>query len=511
VTSLESLGLPDNTHQLSCAAPVLACLAALASEPQQLQQQLLACASNLSQCPLAQLYLLDKTHTGLHLSSQWFDGAPLQVDTGEEPTNWFDQQLLQYCLSQNRSLNLRALDNSLYATPFLPETVQPWRSLLCLPLHDANQQLAGLLLLARHQGDIAEALSEPLSHLGSIGLGRLSLLQQQRDLQHGQDDSIALPSTQAEYGSFGLIGQSPAMQQVYRLISKVLHNPVTVLIGGETGTGKELVARAIHDYGFRRSQAFIAQNCSALPEQLLESELFGYRKGAFTGAMQDRAGLFDAADGGTLFLDEIGDMPLALQAKLLRVLQEGEIRPLGSTRSHRVDVRIIAATHQRLHEQVQRGLFREDLYYRLGHFPIELPPLRERGSDIRQLALHFASDTCTFLQRSPCHWSDSALAYLASHRFPGNVRELKGLIARALLLCDGNLLLPEHLQLPGTPEHAHRLGLREQLEVVERNLLIEGLQLHGGNQTLTAQALGLPRRTLLYRMQRLGVTADTPK
>ena len=157
MTSLESLGLPETLHPLTCAAPVLACLAELASDPRQLQHQLLACASNFSQCALAQLYLLDKTHTGLHLNSQWLDGAPLQIEPEEDPVNWFDQQLLQYCLSQNRSLNLRALDRSLYATPFLPETVQPWRSLLCLPLHDANQQLAGLLVLARHQGDIADA------------------------------------------------------------------------------------------------------------------------------------------------------------------------------------------------------------------------------------------------------------------------------------------------------------------------------------------------------------------
>ena len=308
-----------------------------------------------------------------------------------------------------------------------------------------------------------------------------------------------------------LVGTSRPIQAVRQMMQQVADTEATVLILGESGTGKEVVARNLHYHSRRKDAPFVPVNCGAIPAELLESELFGHEKGAFTGAITSRAGRFELAQGGTLFLDEIGDMPLALQAKLLRVLQEGEIRPLGSTRSHRVDLRIIAATHQRLHEQVQRGLFREDLYYRLGHFPIELPPLRERGSDIRQLALHFASDTCTFLQRSPCHWSDSALAYLASHRFPGNVRELKGLIARALLLCDGNLLLPEHLQLPGTPEHAHRLGLREQLEVVERNLLIEGLQLHGGNQTLTAQALGLPRRTLLYRMQRLGVTADTPK
>src|SRR5690606_5465432 len=179
-----------------------------------------------------------------------------------------------------------------------------------------------------------------------------------------------------------LLGQSPPMRSVYQLIGKVLHSPVSVLITGETGTGKELVARAIHDCGYRRSKTFIVQNCASLPENLLESELFGYRKGAFTGADRDHTGLLDAADNGTLFLDEIGDMPLALQAKLLRVLQEGEVRPLGSTETHKVDVRIIAATHQNLHKRVQEGRFREDLFYRLSHFPIELPPLRARDEDI---------------------------------------------------------------------------------------------------------------------------------
>lgn len=236
--------------------------------------------------------------------------------------------------------------------------------------------MGGLLVLASRARGLGRALTLPLDMVGNIALAQLHAMQQAELALQAPDLPLPEPATASKLGSFGLIGESPAMQQVYRLISKVLHNPVTVLLGGETGTGKELVARAIHDYGSRRSQPFIAQNCSALPEQLLESELFGYRKGAFTGANQDREGLFDAANGGTLFLDEIGDMPLALQAKLLRVLQEGEVRPLGSNQSHRVDVRIVAATHQDLFSQVEQGGFREDLYYRLSHFPISLPPLR---------------------------------------------------------------------------------------------------------------------------------------
>lgn len=503
MNSPDALPFNSPTHSLPGVTSVLAGLTALArcEHPTELQHRLASWLAELSDCALVQLYLLDDSHSRLPLCCQWLDGA-LRTEPEQDG---FADPMLNYSLSQNTPLHLNNLDTSVHSTPFLPTASAPWRSLLCQPLLDCRQQVAGLVVLANQGRVISEALAAPLAMIGTIALAQLQALHQTELSQQAPclTASEAMPSN--EHGNFGLIGESPAMQGVYRLVSKVLHNPVTVLLGGETGTGKELVARAIHDYGSRRTQPFIAQNCSALPEQLLESELFGYRKGAFTGANQDREGLFDAANDGTLFLDEIGDMPLALQAKLLRVLQEGEVRPLGSNQSHRVDVRIIAATHQNLFEQVEQGRFREDLYYRLSHFPIALPPLRERGADIRQLALHFSRETCAFLQRADCRWSDSALAYLACHRFPGNVRELKGLIARALLLCDGNLLLPEHLQLPNTPTHAHRLTLREQLDKVERNLLSEALQQHNGNQTLTAQVLGLPRRTLLYRMQRLGV------
>jgi sigma-54-dependent transcriptional regulator len=296
------------------------------------------------------------------------------------------------------------------------------------------------------------------------------------------------------------------MRETCSLISKVLHSPYTVLLRGETGTGKEVVARAIHDCGPRRSQAFIVQNCAAFPENLLESELFGYRKGAFTGADRDRAGLFDAANGGTLLLDEIGDMPLSLQAKLLRVLQEGEIRPLGSNDTHKIDVRIIAATHRDLSVLVSEGKFREDLYYRLAQFPIELPALRQREGDILDLARHFADKACSFLQRDAVRWSDAALDHLSGYAFPGNVRELKGLVERAVLLCEGGELLAEHfsLRMEAMPEDSS-LNLRERLERVERSLLLDCLRKNDGNQTLSARELGLPRRTLLYRLGRLNI------
>jgi sigma-54-dependent transcriptional regulator len=280
------------------------------------------------------------------------------------------------------------------------------------------------------------------------------------------------------------------------------------MLRGETGTGKEVVARAIHDCGPRRSQAFIVQNCAAIPENLLESELFGYRKGAFSGADRDRPGLFDAANGGTLLLDEIGDMPMSLQSKLLRVMQEGEIRPLGSNDTHKIDVRIIAATHRDLAVLVSEGKFREDLYYRLAQFPIELPALRHRENDILDLARHFAEKACAFLQRDPVRWSDAALDHLSGYAFPGNVRELKGLVERAVLLCEGGELLAEHFSLRLTepmPDDAGSLNLRERLEQVERSLLLDCLRKNDGNQTLAARELGLPRRTLLYRLGRLNI------
>ena len=212
-----------------------------------------------------------------------------------------------------------------------------------------------------------------------------------------------------------------------------------------------VVARAIHAAGPRNRKAFVVQNCAAFPEGLLESELFGYRKGAFTGAERNHTGLFDTADGGTLLLDEIGDMPLSLQAKLLRVLQEGEVRPLGATAAHKVDVRIIAATHRDLAAMVAQGSFREDLYYRLAQFPIELPPLREREGDVLLLAREFAQNASIALGHAPVMWSNAALDQLSSHAFPGNVRELKCLVERAVLLCDDGVILPAHLSLSVPP------------------------------------------------------------
>lgn len=459
--------------------------------------------TELSGCELTQLYLLDATHTSLGMNAECLNGILQPREAASLPADYNGEHLLQFALCQNRVVSLGELSGSLYETSFLAPQATPWQSLLCVPLVDQQEAVEGLLVCASHQHIDLQGFACSLGQLGSFALGQLHM--HQRLLQPARDAAPMKASAPIGRG-YGLIGNSKAMRDVYSLISKVLHSPYTVLLQGETGTGKEVVARAIHDCGPRRSQAFIVQNCAALPEGLLESELFGYRKGAFTGADRDRAGLFDMANGGTLLLDEVGDMALSLQAKLLRVLQEGEVRPLGSNDIHKIDVRVVAATHRDLAAMVSEGKFREDLYYRLAQFPIELPPLRQRENDILDLARHFAQRACSFLQRDPVCWSDAALDQLSGYSFPGNVRELKGLIERAVLLCEGGELLAEHfsLRLQATAVDKE-LNLRERLEQIERSLLIDCLRKNDGNQTLAARQLGLPRRTLLYRLGRLNI------
>ncbi|QZI73099.1 sigma 54-interacting transcriptional regulator [Pseudomonas protegens] len=463
-------------------------------------------AAQLSGCELSQLYLLDATHSCLQLRAECLGGLLQPREVINLPSDYSGEQLLQFALCQNRVVSLVGLNHSLHDTSFLPVHGAAWQSLLCVPLVNARKAVEGLLLCASAQQQDLQAFAQSLGQLGSFVLGQWALLQRLR-LPAGEPAPLLPPEVITS--GYGLIGTSPAMRQAYQLISKVLHSPYTVLLRGETGTGKEVVARAIHDYGPRRSQAFVVQNCAAFPENLLESELFGYRKGAFTGADRDRPGLFDAANGGTLLLDEIGDMPLSLQAKLLRVLQDGEIRPLGSNDTHTIDVRIIAATHRDLAALVGEGKFREDLYYRLAQFPIELPALRQREGDILDLARHFADKACAFLQKDPVSWSPTALNHLSGYAFPGNVRELKGLVERAVLLCEGGELMAEHfsLNVEVMPEESG-LNLREQLEKVERHLLLDCLRKNDGNQTLAARELGLPRRTLLYRLGRLNINLD---
>ncbi len=309
-----------------------------------------------------------------------------------------------------------------------------------------------------------------------------------------------------------LVTESRAMKQALEVVARVAGHPTTVLITGERGTGKEVIAQAIHRASPRAAGPFVAVNCAAIPDTLLESELFGYVKGAFTGASGDRPGLFEQANGGTLLLDEIGELPLSLQAKLLRVLQENEIRRVGDQKTRRVDVRLLAATAKDLAAEAAAGRFREDLFDRLNVVTIHLPPLSERRDDVAPLARHFATLLARRLDQ-PVALSDAALAWLAEQRWPGNVRELEHAIERAAVLSDKQLLEPADFREEPLPRPAGVRGptdegpstLREAVERAEREAISAALAAAAGNRREAAKQLGVSLRTLFYKMERHGI------
>jgi Nif-specific regulatory protein len=320
---------------------------------------------------------------------------------------------------------------------------------------------------------------------------------------------------------YGLIGRSPPLLQALAELERVSQSQATVLLLGESGTGKELFARAVHLASGRRDRPFIKVNCSAIPESLFESELFGHERGAFTGANTARPGWFEQANGGTIFLDEIGELPLPLQAKLLRTLQEGTLVRLGGTRETRIDVRLVAATNRELVREVQTGRFRQDLYYRLNVIPIRLPSLRERREDVRPLALHFVSRANQAHQRN-VHLAPDALARLEAHDWPGNIRELGNLMERMVLLADHTLVTAASLErfLPEGAIDAPPLSaqtppvlitgaglVREYQSAGSHGIqaLQDALARHQGNQSRAAQSLGLTLRQFSYRLKKAGL------
>ena len=311
----------------------------------------------------------------------------------------------------------------------------------------------------------------------------------------------------------GLIVESAAMRQALELVTRVAEHNTTVLITGESGTGKEVIARAIHRASPRAGKAFVGINCAAIPESLLESELFGHVRGAFTGASSDKTGLFESANGGTILLDEIGELPLGLQAKLLRVLQESEIRRVGDQKTRRVDARVLAATARDLEAEVRAGRFREDLFYRIHVVAIALPPLREREDDIAPLSRHFAARLAQRLGR-PLALSDGAIAWLEQQHWPGNVRELENAIERAAVLTNHEILSPadfrsEPLPIPHSPDSGEKgvgsATLREAAERAEREAIVEALKAAHGNRRAAAERLDVSLRTLFYKIDRYGI------
>jgi PAS domain S-box-containing protein len=323
-----------------------------------------------------------------------------------------------------------------------------------------------------------------------------------RDMSQVEDLRRQLDS---RYHLDDIVSKNPKMQKIFELISLVADSPSTVLISGASGTGKELIAKAIHNHGPRARQPFVAVNCGAVPETLLESELFGYVRGAFTDARRDKPGRIAQAEGGTLFLDEVGDLPQVLQIKLLRFLQERVYEPLGSNRSIRADVRVIAATHRDLENMAHAGEFREDLYYRLNVMQIRIPPLRERMEDVPLLAAHFIQRFRDRSGKNIHRLSDDVLSRLMRHDFPGNVRELENIIERAFILCQGEEIgaecLPQHLL---TGNNAPASGL-DALEQVEREAVRQALARHDNNRTRAARELGIHRSTLIRKIKRYGL------
>ncbi|AFM26233.1 sigma-54-dependent transcriptional regulator [Desulfomonile tiedjei] len=324
---------------------------------------------------------------------------------------------------------------------------------------------------------------------------------------------------ESELGSVwgNIIGKSKAMENVFTLMKRVADTPTTVLIAGESGTGKELVARGLHKASSRNKSPFVPINCGAVSESLLESELFGYEKGAFTGAASLKQGKFEFADQGTLFLDEVGEMSLNLQVKLLRVLQEHEFQRVGGNKDIRVDVRIIAATNRDLKEEVENNRFRGDLFFRLNVVRIDMPPLRERREDIPFLVAHFLNKFCEKLDRPIKEVHPDVMSALYSYSWPGNVRELENVIERALVLCRGDAIMPEDLplELRQTPEIEAELdtlvsgekGLAETLDAIEERIIRQALKNAGNVQAQAAKILGISRSNLQYKLKKYGLLA----
>ena len=338
--------------------------------------------------------------------------------------------------------------------------------------------------------------------------------------------ALKLPAQSSDnaINTLEMIGESEPIQHVRGMIAKLARSQAPVYISGESGSGKELAAKLVHKNSARAEGAFIAVNCGAIPENLMESEFFGYKKGAFTGAHQDKEGLFQAASGGTLFLDEVADLPLAMQVKLLRAIQEKKVRMVGSTNEDAVDVRIISATHKNLSEMMDAGLFRQDLYYRLNVIQLKMPALRDRPSDIPLLTKVLMTKLCSSMNITEPLIDSATQAYISKLQFPGNVRELENMLERALAMCDGQTITLDDLmhqdelrgdsalshleRLSFDPDQSPEISLSAYLEDIEKRAIINALNKSNNNKTAAAKLLGVSFRTLRYRLAKLGLSKD---
>ena len=392
------------------------------------------------------------------------------------------------------------------------------KSMICLPLRTRKGLLGLLYVLNKIDGKFTEKegnLLETLSGWIAISLENAQMYGQLRQYATSLErENRALKSELTDHFNLqGIIGTSPAMRQVFHLLEKVIDTGVSVLIQGETGTGKELIAKAIHYNGPLKDKSFIAENCGALPENLLESEFFGHVKGAFTGAVTSKKGLFELADGGTIFLDEIGEMMMSMQVKLLRVIQEGQLRPVGGTSYRDINVRLIASTNRDLEKEVEKGNFRQDLLFRINVFPITLPPLRERREDIPLLAMHFLEKFAKKMKRPDAQILPDVMDLLTRFDWPGNIRELENELERALTLAGKNgTIKTKHLSKKlwssagnGFSLEETKGTLKEITEKIEQQLVSEALIKTKGNRSKAARTLGLTRQGLLNKITRYNI------
>lgn len=434
-------------------------------------------------------------------------GRVLLVDDEPDILELLEMALLKMGLSVDKAVNLHTALDKLTAHRYdlcLTDMRMPDGNGLELVQYINQRNLDVPVAVITAHGNLENAVTALKAGAFDYLAKPLSLEQ----LRNLVKSALSLPQS-GPSGDKLLLGHSPAMQKVRDLIERVARSQAPVHISGESGSGKELAARLIVQSGANCNQPMVAVNCGAIPENLMESEFFGYKKGAFTGADKDKEGFFQAAEGGTLFLDEVADLPLAMQVKLLRVIQEKRVRRVGTTTEEPVDVRIISATHNDLAERVKQGQFRQDLYYRLNVIPIRMPALRELRDDIPEIA----RKTLERLRGGfSAQFSEEALRVLQTYDFPGNVRELENIIERALALCSEGLisvqdlhLTPDASSLSEVGEVTNKYPLPDYLDLVEKRALLAALQQTNFNRTAAAKLLGLTFRTMRYRMERLGI------
>ena len=457
----------------------------------------------------------DKDRFALAISRERPSGAPRAASAGAADPVRASRAVLRRVLAERSAILTANAQEALSSESILGGQIL---SILAVPLWRGDDIIGLIQADNRHstgmfnESELEVALL--LAGQASLAIDNSTLVQRLRVAEErARGENVYLRRKEQRMQFDNIIGESPAMKAVLAQLERVIDTRATVCIEGETGTGKELIASAVHHQSQRRDKMFVAQNCAALPENLLESELFGHKRGAFTSADSDKKGLFEIADGGTLFLDEMGEMPVTLQAKLLRVLQEGSIRAVGATSEKQVDVRILCATNKDLAAEVEKGRFRQDLYYRLMVFPIKLPPLRERREDIPLLGAHFLKRYIAEYRLDLPGLTQDALEALQAYDWPGNIRELENEIQRLVIQAEPGHwieitdLSPRLRKIEGTVTRiAPQKGtLKEMMEQVERWLITEALRDHGNNKTKTAVTLGITREGLHKKLAKFNV------